>query len=737
MIQKFVPAPAFGEADLSNCEREQIHLAGSIQPHGALLLCSEPALKIVLASENASEFLGLVPAGEHPTPIGMALDELPGTLASRIRPQLRAPLRTQPLRLRCTIGTPPRAINAMIHRPAGGGVLIELEPAGPVIDVVGPIEAALQTILGSVSLASLCDETARIFKALTGYDRVMVYKFDDEGHGHVFAEQREPGLEPYLANRYPASDIPQIARRLYERHRVRMLVDVAFKPVRLHPALSPISGAPLDMSLCALRSSSPIHVQYLQNMGVRATLVVSLMVGGQLWGLIACHHYAPFFVAPDIRAACEFLAEAVATRIAAFESFVLAQAELAARRLEQRMAEALSREGNWKSALFDNPPSLLHPVRATGAALLFDNEVTVTGDVPGTQDIRAIGAWLDSRAPQSGAEPTKLDQAMIITASLAGEAQQFEAIKAAASGVLAVSLSSEPGTYLIWVRPEQVRTVTWGGDPTKPVTIGDTPADLSPRRSFAQWHQVMRLQSEPWTEADIAAARLIGAMVSDVVLQSRSVRMLIAQDQLERVRREVAVSTQPVIVADVNGDILLINRAFTALVAGANHPLQSLSDLPPLFVDADSVADRLQALRTHRLSWRGEIAIRRDSGEALPLLIRADPILATADRVLGFALIMSDMSEQKAASVARRRFQDGIIEQNRTLSGLIASKEDMVVQTLLKSVFENAQLAALEITDRLDPSRMPEMLESVRDSVRRTTAVLQNLFIHDPPGDEA
>jgi PAS domain S-box-containing protein len=742
MTQKFVPAPAFGEADLSNCEREQIHLAGSIQPHGALLLCSEPGLKIVLASENAAEFLGLAPAGEPHTLIGMALDKLAGDLAGRVRPQLRAPLRTQPLRLRCTAGRPLRGIDAMIHRPAGGGVLIELEPAGPTIDVVGPIEAALQTILGSVSLASLCDETARIFKALTGYDRVMVYKFDDEGHGQVFAEQREPGLEPYLANRYPASDIPQIARRLYERHRVRMLVDVGFKPVRLHPALSPISGAPLDMSLCALRSSSPIHVQYLQNMGVRATLVVSIMVGGQLWGLIACHHYAPFFVASEIRAACEFLAEAVATRIAAFESFVLAQAELAARRLEQRMVEALSREGNWKSALFDNPQSLLHPVRATGAALLFDNEVTVTGDVPGTQDIRAIGTWLDSRAAESGTEPAKfdqakLDQAMTITASLTGEAEHFEAIKAAASGVLAVSLSSEPGTYLIWVRPEQVRTVTWGGDPTKPVTIGDTPADLSPRRSFAQWHQVMRLQSEPWTEADIAAAKLIGAMVSDVVLQSRSVRMLIAQDQLERVRREVSVSTQPVIVADVNGDILLINRAFTAMVAGANHPLQSLTDLPGLFVDAQYVAERLQTLRTHRLSWRGEIAIRRDSGEALPLLIRADPILATADRVLGFVLIMTDMTEQKAASVARRRFQDGIIEQNRTVSGLIASKQDMTVQNLLKSVFENAQLAALEITDRVDPSRMPEMLESVRDSVRRTTVVLQNLFTQDPPGEEA
>jgi chemotaxis family two-component system sensor kinase Cph1 len=603
MTANFGHAPAFGQADLSNCEREQIHLAGSIQPHGALLLCSEPGLRIVLASENAGIFLGY-----DGIVIGQTLDQVQADLARNIAPHLKASLRSQPVRVRCAGGANTATMNALIHRPTGGGLLIELEPAGPAIDVVGPIETALQTILGSVSLPSLCDETARIFKALTGYDRVMVYQFDDDGHGQVLAEQREEALEPYLANRYPATDIPQIARRLYERHRVRMLVDVAFKPVPLHPDVSPISSAPLDMSLCALRSSSPIHVQYLQNMGVRATLVVSIMVGGQLWGLISCHHYAPYFVPSEIRAASEFLAEAVATRIAAFESFVQAQAEMAARRLEQRVVEALSREGNWKSALFDNPQSLLHPVRASGAALLFDQEVTVTGDVPGTQDIRAIGAWLD----------TQPDQKLIATASLSTEAPAFEPIKSAASGVLAVALSNAPGSYLIWVRPELVRTVTWGGDPAKPVTTGDTPADLSPRRSFAQWHEVMRLQSEPWSEADIAAARLIGTMVSDVVLQSRSVRMLIAQDQLEQVRRDVAVSAQPVIVADENGEILLINRAFTNLVAGTNHPLQSLADLPGLFVDPQHITERLHALRTQRLAWRGEIAIRLDNGRTCP-----------------------------------------------------------------------------------------------------------------------
>ncbi|MGC9271404.1 GAF domain-containing protein [Acidiphilium sp.] len=721
MVAKFMASPAFGEADLSNCEREQIHLAGSIQPHGALLLCREPELVVVQASENAAALLDL-----GCDPVGVPLARLAGDLVRRIGPHLKLALREQPRAFRCVIGRGLREVDGLMHRPAGGGLLIELEPAGGIIDVTGQIEAGLQIVLVSASLAQLCDETARIFKGLTGYDRVMVYRFDDDGHGEVFSEQREPGLEAYLGNRYPATDIPRIARRLYERNRVRMLVDVGFSPVGLVPRQSPISGEALDMSLCMLRSSSPIHVQYLQNMGVRATLVISIMVGGQLWGLISCHHYAPFLVPAEIRAACEFLAEAVATRIAALESFAQTQAELSARRLEQRMVEALSREGNWKNALFDNPQALLHPVRASGAALLFEGEVTVTGDVPGTADLRDIAAWLDD---QPGNE-------LVATAALGRERPGFAALSGAASGVLAVALARTPGTYLIWVRPEVVRQVTWGGDPTKPVGVGGTVADLSPRRSFAQWHEVMRGQSEPWTDADLAAARLIGAMVADVVLQSRSVRVLIAQDQLDQVRREVALSTQPVVIAGVAGEILLVNRAFATLIAGSNNPLQSLADLAALFVDADQVGERLAALRRHHVSWRGEGAMRLDSGASRPLLVRADPIFASAARVLGFVLMFTDMTQQKAAVAARRQFQDGILEHNRRVGGLMTSNDDLVFQGLLRSIVENAQLAALEITDRIDPARMPEMLESVRDSVRRTIVVLNNLFAH-ADGDDA
>ena len=284
-------SPAFGQADLSNCEREQIHLAGSIQPHGALLVLSEPGHVIIQASANAAKFLGL----PHDV-IGLPIDAIKGDLARCIDPRLDVPmLGVLPLAMRCTIGAPRAAFDVVLHRPPHGGLVVELEPAGPPADRSRQVEDALRRTLLSSSLRVLCDETARIFRDLTGYDRVMVYRFDEEGHGEVLAEERDEALEPYLGNRYPATDIPQIARRLYERNRVRVLVDIDYTPVPLTPAMLPDTGQPLDMSMCSLRSVSPIHVQYLKNMGVRATLVVSLMVGGRLWGLISCHHYR----APD------------------------------------------------------------------------------------------------------------------------------------------------------------------------------------------------------------------------------------------------------------------------------------------------------------------------------------------------------------------------------------------------------------------------------------------------------
>jgi light-regulated signal transduction histidine kinase (bacteriophytochrome) len=702
--------PGFGRADLSSCEREQIHLAASVQPFGALLLVREADQVIVQASANASAFLGA-----DATP-GRSLETLPGDLAARIDEQLAAPLDDMPAAISCRIGDPAAAFNGLLHRPPGGGVVVELERPGPPLDLLDGFQDMVRGILAAPSRQALCDETTRIFREVAGYDRVMLYTFDEEGHGQVVSEWRQPELEAFLGNRYPATDIPQIARRLYERNRVRILVDVGYQPVPLQPRLSPMTGEDLDMSLCVLRSVSPIHIQYLKNMGVRATLVASLVVGGRLWGLVSCHHYSPRLLSYPVRALCELLAETVAARIAALESFERGQAEIAVRRLEQSMIAAIARKGDWQAALLDSPRSILEPLDARGAALLFEGEVRTVGEVPGTLRLREIGAWLD-RQPRTP---------VFATASFALDAPQFAGLTPVASGIVAACLSDEPGDYLVWFRPERVRTDTWGGNPFKSMVIGDNPLDLSPRRSFAQWHQLVEGTSDPWTEADLAAARLVAESVADVVLQFRAVRTIIAQDQLRQVRRQVAVAEQPVVIGDDQGRIVMTNGGFRRLLGNAAEP-ERISDLPRLFARPDEARERLGELLAQGRNWRGEVELIAPAASGTPLLIRADPVFGTGGRSLGFVLLFTDLTERKAAAEARVRFQEDLALGGRALPTPLNSRADLVFHSAISPIMENAQLAALEITDGAEPARIPQMLASVRSSVLRAARLLRGL----------
>jgi len=713
MAASSLSSPAFGQADLSNCEREQIHLAGSIQPHGALLVVSEPEQIIVQASVNAPAFLegGKSLLGTH-------LSELGDDLATCLGPHLAAPLDVVPATFHCTIGRAQTPFEVQVHRPPRQGLVIELQPAGPMIDTAARSRQALQAVASATSIRDLADEAARLFKAVTDFDRVMIYRFDDDGHGEVFSEQHRPGLEPFLGNHYPASDIPQIARKLYARTRTRVLVDVQYDPVPIIPNRSPIDGEAFDMSLCLLRSMSPIHLQYLKNMGVVATLVISLMVGGRLWGLVACHHYTPRRVSFSVRAFCDILAEAVATRITALESFLQSQAQISARRLEQRMIEAISREGDWRAALFDRSRSLLQPVGATGAALFFEGEVLTTGDVPSTEELRGIDHWLD-RQPR---------RAVFATTSLAVHDPAFAAIAPVASGLLAVSISPSPGERLVWFRAEQVQTVTWAGNPFTPIEIGKDPSTLSPRRSFSQWYQLVRGKSQSWNAAELAAARLIGETVTDIVLQFRAVRLLIAEDQLAAVRREVRISDTPTVVADPTGAILLSNEAFGRLLGGAQAKLARLEDLAPLFTHAGEFRDRLDELFAKRRPWRGEVSLLKPSGTSLPLLVRADAVLSPDGGNLGFLLLFSDQTTHKEAERARLRFQEDIVERQALRTQRLDSASDLLYRKLLASIVENAQLAALEITDGMDITDIPALLEGLRISVARTAETLEQLI---------
>ncbi len=713
-------SPAFGEADLSNCEREQIHLAGSIQPHGVLLRLEEPSLTIVQASVNARDVLSTSDL------VGRPLSTLQGDIEEKIRPYLNGSLDTLPIAVRCHVGEDHQAVDGLLHRPSSGGLIIELERAGPTVDLSNDVEAALKKLVAAPSLRRLADDTAAALKALTGYDRVMVYRFDEEGHGEVYAEVREPHLEAFLGNRYPASDIPQMARRLYERNRVRVLVDVDYQPVAIRPSCGVDCDEQLDMSLCFLRSMSPLHIQYLKNMGVGATLVISLMVGGRLWGLIACHHYAPRFVHYEMRSVCEVLAEAIGVRIAALESVQKNQIELSIRRLEQRVIEIIAQEGDWRTALFDSSNLLLTPLSATGAAMMFEGQIMTTGDVPGTQDIREIGTWLD-RQPRAAVTATK---------SLGQDNGAFAHLKTVAAGVIATPLSRSAGDYLVWFRPERVQTITWGGNPFKPVVVGNDPADLSPRRSFSQWHQQVEGTSDSWTEADQAAARLIGDAIADFALQFRSVRMLIAKAQLEQVSEEVKLAEQPLMITDRDGRIILTNGAVDQLL-GHKAPITSIDQLPALFEAEEKFKAGLEELRDGRTSWREEIIVREGALEGRSFILRIDAVHATPNgsSLMGFVLLFGDLTEQKSAEHARRHFQEDVIARHRVPLAPLNSKDDLLYRNILTSVIGNAQLAALEIADSMDITSMPDMLESITSSVNRTAGLLEHLIVHASNGD--
>lgn len=717
-------SPAFGQADLTNCERELIHLAGSVQPHGALLVLSEPDLIVVQASANTERVLS-IPAADM---LGQSAATLCPDLEKCLRhvagqPNLAAPV---PLRCRLVSSQGTVQLEGTAHR-SSGGLLVELEHIArtpqseepPRIDygkepLLTNVLAMVERFSHASNIGVLSDAVVQTFRDLTGYDRVMVYKFDPDGHGKIIAEARDPRLDSLLGHHYPASDIPQRARDLYMQNRVRVLVDVHYTPSPLVPRVSPLTGEELDMSQCYLRSMSPLHLQYLKNMGVTATLVVSLIHEGRLWGLIAAHHYAPRNLSFAIRSACELLAEVISTRIAAIENYAHAQVALMVRRLEQRLIEATSTEGDWRQALFRNPRTLLQPLEATGGALFYDGDILTSGEVPSTPELRALLKWVDNQ------DVTPL----FSCSSVARANPALDSLTPLASGVLAVKLSIDRPDYLMWFRKEQLLTVTWAGDPTKPV-IGKDPMDLSPRRSFAAWSEIVRGTALPWSSAEIMLARAIGSALCDIVLQVHAVRFLIAEHQLAQTRAMVTSSSEPVVLCSAKGEVLYLNEAFSRLAGALAQPLKTLEDVAALFTNVPLAQKMVDAMKSSHQPWRGEMALQ---GAGVPVRIRADVVPGRDGAILGFVFILVDLTDVKRTEAARRHLEASL--SMATAESLMLDEVNRTAaepDKLISAILTNASLAAMDIADAAGGPSFAQMLEELELSTQRATRLYQQM----------
>ncbi len=515
---------AFGTADLTNCEREQIHIPGSIQPHGCLLALESGDLRIVQAAGPTQALLGEPPE----TLLGARFRDWIG-------PRLTAVLNgaegaPTPGRRLLTMeldgATGPLVCETVAHY-ADGLLILELEPAvadgGQNADTFGLVQEMVADVRQTQSVADFLAAMVERVRAVSGFDRVMLYRFLSDGVGSVEAEARADDVESYLGLRYPASDIPAQARDLYLRSTLRLIPDARYTPAPLVAIADWPAGKPLDLSQSGLRSVSPLHLEYLANMGVAASMSISIVIDGRLWGLIACHHRSPRYLPARVRMALDLFGQMASYQL---ESRVAAD-DFAERRRGQALHETLVRDLTGEADVLDrlgrSARKLIEYLPASGFALWIDGKFAAIGDAPAEADVRGLVAWLNASGTSGLYHSDRLAEAH-------APAGAFTAV---ASGMLAISVSRSPRDYLMWFRPETIQTVRWGGDPNKAVSVEPDGVRLSPRKSFAAWTELVRGRSEPWSVGDIKMAESLRVSLLEVVLEH--------VDQLARERQQARV----------------------------------------------------------------------------------------------------------------------------------------------------------------------------------------------------
>ncbi|WP_434457336.1 GAF domain-containing protein [Stutzerimonas urumqiensis] len=492
---------------IANCANEPIHIPESIQPHGFLFVLDEPGLRIARASANTREWLGI----EATALIGRPLTELidDPALASRLESLEEGdpnPFHLSDVRL--TTGHDASTTFALMGHRYKGRLIVEFERAvdpSQAYDTLYPLMRTFVLHLQQASgLESLCALAVREVKRITGFGRVKAYRFDDEGNGTVLAEEADAGYPSYLGLCFPASDIPPQARRLYRDNLVRVIPDATYRPAPLLPAAP---DRPLDLSFASLRSVSPVHLQYMRNMGTLASMSISIVIGDRLWGLISCHHAQPRVVSYHTRTACELLGRMLALQIEAKESHALAQRKLVLRQQLVHLLSAMADRDSVVEGFMCLQDVVLNFASADGAAIVSGEQCECAGSTPPSEAILALTRWLGEHS----------DQVAFQTDNLGRDLPQLPQLTEQAAGILAISISRLHPHYLIWFRQERVKSIRWAGKPEKLVDA-DSGA-LSPRHSFDSWQQTVRGHSLPWEPVEVECALELRNAVLGIVLR--------------------------------------------------------------------------------------------------------------------------------------------------------------------------------------------------------------------------
>ncbi|MES2766669.1 MAG: ATP-binding protein [Bacteroidota bacterium] len=499
--------------DITSCELEPIHIPGKIQPHGALLAIDNSTYIITHASANSGEVLGL--AAEDILQKRLP-DVLPEEQWAGIQKWLHAEdfSIANPLKIKLEANGKIRNLDLILHRTKNLLVLeFEEYPEQDNVlygDFYRFLNLAVSKFQQSRTLPELYEIASEQVRQLTGFDRVMIYRFDEDWNGSVVAEAKSDEIEPYMDLHFPASDIPKQARELYEKNWIRLISTADYQPVSILAADEQIASTPLDLTYSVLRSVSPVHIEYLKNMGVNASMSISIIYEGKLWGLISCHHHSPRFLHFDLRNACEFLGRMLSYHIGLKENAERNEHSNRLRTIETKLLDQMAREWDIVHGLTGNETTLLHLVNAGGGAIFLKEKLTLLGTTPAEPEVLKMIEWLK----------TKSIDTVYYTDRFSEQFPDAAEVTDTASGLLAISLSKSLGEYVLWFRPEFKQTISWAGNPEKSVEIQNDGVRISPRKSFAKFVQSVKNISRPWKEAEIEIALKLREHIIEIILKN-------------------------------------------------------------------------------------------------------------------------------------------------------------------------------------------------------------------------
>ena len=517
--------------DPSVCEREPIHIPGAVQPHAVMIACDPATFVVEACSDNVADAVaGLEPARV----MGRSLDEIvPGALPRRLRAALAGdgladPAR--PLRFTARLGSDgvKFAVAAHLH---DGRLVVELERTAEHpedFEAATPLQAqdAIAGLRDAGTLEDAAQVAAREIRAMSGFERVLVYRFDAEWNGESVAEDKAADwVQSLLWLRFPASDIPAQARALYARSPSRFVADRDAVPSALM-AEPPAANQAVDLTFAQSRALSPVHLEYQRNLGVNGSMSISIMVDGRLWGLVIGHHRKPHYVTPETRALAAIVTDAFGLRVHELDSVRLWREQQATLAAQNRLMERMAGSDDFVSALTEGPDgTLLGLFEAGGAAVVSGTRVEMVGRVPAVEFILALTQWLRGSLPAG--------RRVFATDHLSTHYGPADGLAVVASGVLAAFIGDgERGREhaLLWFRPEVASTVVWGGDPSKPVLADASTRTVLPRRSFERWVEERRGQAQPWEDWQLGTVEALAAAIEGVVLrQGRRIAELTAQ----------------------------------------------------------------------------------------------------------------------------------------------------------------------------------------------------------------